>query len=128
MKKKKFPSVCPSVCHHDNSSKSEPILMNLFLKDFDFIFVRLSSKMSKIGSLDPEIWAKKWSKSGQIEVSQRFFEKISRNMTDTEKMMLTDIIGNFVADNIVFEVSKIDPVDPEIWPKKVVNITETRIS
>src|ERR1700748_1005691 len=135
--------------------------------------------MSKIGSLDPEIWAKKWSKSGQIEVSQRFFEKISRNMTDTEqmlisivvgnrivrlwfrsygqnsnglerysvfhegslffekisrnmtdteKMMLTNIIGNFVADNIVFEVSKIGPVDPEIWAKKVVKITETRIS
>ena len=30
-----------------------------------------------------EIWAKKWSKSGQIEVPERFFEKISRNMTDT---------------------------------------------
>ena len=84
--------------------------------------------MSKIGSLDPGIWAKKWSKSGQIEVSQRFFEKISRNMTDTEKMMLTNIIGNFVANNIVFEVSKIGPVDPEIWAKKVVNITETRRS
>ena len=74
--------------------------------------------MSTIGSLDPEILAKKWSKSGQIEVSERFFEKISRNMTDTEKIMLTDIIGNFVADNIVFEVSKIGPVDPEIWAKK----------
>src|ERR1700744_4753699 len=73
----------------------------------------LSSKMSKIGSWDPEIWAK----SGQIEVSERFFEKISRNMTVTEKMMMTNIIGNFVADNIVFEVSKIGPVDPEIWPK-----------
>src|SRR6201990_3632672 len=57
-----------------------------------------------------------------------FFEKISRNMTDTEKIMLTNIIGNFVADNIVFEVSKIGPVDPEICPKKVVKITETRIS
>ena len=79
--------------------------------------------MSKIGSLDPEIWAK----SGQIEVSERFFEKISRNMTDTEQM-LTNIIGNFVADNIVFEVSKIGSVDPEIWAKKVVKITETRIS
>ena len=65
--------------------------------------------------------------SGQIEVSERFFEKISRNMTDTEKMMLTNIIGN-IADNIVFEVSKIGPVDPEIWAKKVVKITETRIS
>src|ERR1700744_6126779 len=144
--------------------------------------------MSKIGSLDPEILAKKWSKSGKIEVSERFFEKISRNMTDTEKMlisivvgnrivcmqkkslksvqwfrsygqnsnglgrysvfyegslffekisrnmtdtekmMLTNIIGNFVADNIAFEVSKIGPVDPEIWPKKVVKIRETRIS
>ena len=54
---KKIISVCPS----DNSSKSEPILMNLFLKDFDF---RLSSKMSKIGTLDLEIWAKKWSNWG----------------------------------------------------------------
>ena len=53
--------------------------------------------MSKIGQVVPEIWAKKWSKSGQIEVPERFFEKISRNMTDTEKMMM---IGNFVADNI----------------------------
>ena len=49
---------------------------------------------------------------------ERFFEKISRNMTDTEKMMMTNIIVNFVADNIVFDVSKIGPVDPEIWPKK----------
>ena len=47
-------------------------------------------------------------------------------MADTEKMMFT--IGNFVADNIVFEVSKIGPVDPEIGAKKVVKITETRIS
>ena len=50
--------------------------------------------MSKIGFLDPEIWAKKWSKSGQIEVSERFFEKIWRNMTDTEKIMMTNIIEN----------------------------------
>ena len=70
--------------------------------------------MSKIGSLDPEIWAK----SSQIEVHERFFEKISRNMIVTKKLMMTNIIGNFIADNIVFEVSKIDPVDPEIWPKK----------
>ena len=44
-------------------------------------------------------------------------------MTDTEKMMMTNIIGNFVADNIVFEVSKIG-----YMAKKVVKITETRIS
>ena len=47
-----------------------------------------------------------------------FFEKISRNITDTEKMMMTNVIGNFVADNTVFEVSKIGPLDPEIWAKK----------
>ena len=58
--------------------------------------------MSKIGPLDPETLAKTWSKSGQIEVPERFLEKISRNMTGTEKMMMTNIIGNFVADNIVF--------------------------
>ena len=40
--------------------------------------------MSKLGQVVPEIWAK----SGQIEVSERIFEKISRNMTDTEKMMI----------------------------------------
>ena len=56
--------------------------------------MRLSSKMSKIGSLDPEILAKKWSKSGKIEVSERFFEKISRNMTDTEKMLISIVVGN----------------------------------
>ena len=57
-----------------------------------------------------------------------FFEKISRNITDTEKMMMNNIIGNFFTDNIVFEVSKIGPVDPEIWAKKEVKITETQIS
>src|ERR1700744_5427961 len=50
--------------------------------------------MSKIGSLDPEILAKKWSKSGKIEVSERFFEKISRNMTDAEKMLISIVVGN----------------------------------
>ena len=61
---------------------------------------------------------KKVVKRCQIGVPVRFFEKTSRNMTDTEKMIMTNIIGNFVADNIVFEVSKIGPDDPEIWPKK----------
>ena len=46
-------------------------------------------------------------------MSDRLFEKIARNITDTEKMIMTNIIGNFVADNIVFEVSKIGPVDPD---------------
>ena len=56
----------------------------------------LSSKMSKIGPLDPEIWAKKWSKSGQIEVPEWFFEKISRNMTDTEKMLMSIVVENWI--------------------------------
>src|ERR1700744_6571768 len=43
--------------------------------------------MSIIGPLYPEIWAKKWSKSGQIEVPERFFEKISRNMTRTKNAL-----------------------------------------
>ena len=33
---------------------------------------------------------------------ERFFEKISRDMTDTGKMMMTNITENFIADNIVF--------------------------
>ena len=40
-------------------------------------FVDLISKMSS--PVDPEISAKKWSKSGQIGVPPRFFENISRN-------------------------------------------------
>ena len=55
-------------------------------------FVDLSSKMSKIGPVDPEIWAK----TGLTGVPERFFEKISRNTTDTEKMLMTNIIGNFL--------------------------------
>ena len=43
-------------------------------------------------------------KSGQIWVSKRFFEKISRNMLVTKKLMMTNIIGNFIDDNIVFGV------------------------
>ena len=35
---------------------------------------------------------------------KRFFEKISKNMTDTEKMQNTNITVNFVADNIVFGI------------------------
>ena len=56
--------------------------------------------MSKICPVDPEIWAK----CGQIGVPERFFENISRNMIVTEKMIMPNIIGNFVTDNIVFGV------------------------
>ena len=48
-----------------------------------------------------------------------FFEKISRNMTDTEKMMMTNIIENFVADNIVFGTEVLahhpEELSLEIW-------------
>ena len=71
--------------------------------------------MSIIGQVVPEIWAKKWSKSGQ----RGFFEKISRNMTDTEKMMMTNIRGNFVADNIVYGMEVLahhpEKLPLEIW-------------
>ena len=50
---------------------------------------------------------------------KRFFEKISRILTDTEKMMLTNIIGNFVVDNIVFGMEELtnhpDGLSLEIW-------------
>ena len=35
------------------------------------VYLRLSSKMSKIGQVVAEIWAKKWSKAGKRD----FFEK-----------------------------------------------------
>src|ERR1700761_3470311 len=41
-------------------------------------------------------------KSGQIWVCERFFEKISRNMIVTKNLMMANIIGIFIADNIVF--------------------------
>src|ERR1700761_2741147 len=96
--------------------------MNLFFKRRRTIYLRLSSKMSKIGQVVPEIWTKKWSKSGQIEVPDRFFEKISRNMTDTEKMMITNIIGNFVADNIVFG-TEVPAHHPEELPLEIWEFT-----
>src|ERR1700744_6691777 len=95
--------------------------------------------MSKIGSLDPEIWAKsgqkvvksvQWFRSygqnsnglGRYSVYYEgsvFFEKISRNMTDTEKMMMTNIIKNFVADSIVFPTEVLahhpEELPLEIW-------------
>ena len=43
--------------------------------------------------------AKKVDKMGCLRV---FFEKISRNMILTEKVQMPNIIGNFVADKIVF--------------------------
>ena len=35
---------------------------------------------------------------------ERFFENISRNMIVTEKIIMTNNIGNFVADKIFFGV------------------------
>src|SRR6201996_4314165 len=58
-------------------------------------------------------------KSGQIWVCERFFEKISRNTTDTEKVLMTNIIGNFIADNIVFGMEVLahhpEELSLEIW-------------
>ena len=45
--------------------------------------------------------AKKVVKFGCLK---QFFEKISRNMLVTKKLMMTNIIGNFIDDNIVFGV------------------------
>ena len=110
--------VCLSVCPSDNSSKSEPILMNLFLKDglSQAKFEGEHNRSSRSGDMGKKV-GKKVVKKCQNGVPERFFEKISRDMTDTEKIMMTNIIVNFVADNIVFEVSKIGPLDPEIWTK-----------
>src|ERR1700744_5816034 len=78
-------------------------------------FVKLSSKMSKIGPVDPQIWPKKWSKW----VPEGFCEKISRKMIVTEKMQTTNIIENFVADNIVFGMKVLahhpEELSLEVW-------------
>ena len=48
-----------------------------------------------------------------------FFEKISKNIIDTEKMPMTNIIENFVADNIVFGTEVLahhpEELPLEIW-------------
>ena len=50
---------------------------------------------------------------------ERFFEKISRNMIVTKKMMMINIIGNFIADNIVFGMEVLahhpEELPLEIW-------------
>ena len=55
----------------------------------------------------------------QIGVPERFFEKISRNMTVTKKLMMTNNIGNFIADNIVFGMEDLahhpEELSLEIW-------------
>ena len=42
------------------------------------------------------------AKNCQNGVPEGSFEKISRNMIVTEKMHMTNIVKNFVADNIAF--------------------------
>ena len=48
-----------------------------------------------------------------------FFEKISRNVTDTEKMIMSNIVGNCVADNSVFGMEVVahhpEELSLEIW-------------
>ena len=78
--------------------------------------VDLSSNMSKIGLLDPEIWAKNGNKVVKLRCLR---EKISRNMIVTKKLMMTNIIGNFIADNIVFRMEVLahhpEELSLEIW-------------
>ena len=49
---------------------------------------------------------------------ERFLKKISKHKTDTEKIMMTNIIGNF-ADNIVFGMEVLahhpEELSLEIW-------------
>ena len=114
-------SVSPYVCPRDNFSKSEPFLMNFFFKYvgrsiyiYQAKFEDEQNRSSRSGDM-----GKKVVKKCQIGVPERFFEKISRNMRDTERMMITNIIGNFVADNIVFGMEVLahhpEETSPKIW-------------
>ena len=53
---------------------------------------------------------------------ERFFEEISRNMLVTKKLMTTNIIENFVTDNIVFG-TEVVPHHPEELPLEVCEFT-----
>ena len=68
------------------------------------------------GSQDISQDTHNWLSEG---VTERFFEKISRNMIVTEKMLMTIIIGNFIADNVVLGREQLahHPEEPplEIW-------------
>ena len=50
---------------------------------------------------------------------ERFFEEISRNMLVTKKLLMTNIIENFIADNIVFGMEVLahhpEELSLEIW-------------
>ena len=59
-------------------------------------------------------------KSDHIWVCERFFEEISRNMlVTTKKLMITTIIENFIADNIVVGMEVLahhpEELSLEIW-------------
>src|SRR6202012_4854221 len=58
-------------------------------------------------------------KRGQNWVCERFFEKISRNMIVTKKLMMTSIVGNFIAGNIGFWMKVLahhpEEISLEIW-------------
>ena len=75
--------------------------MNLFLKTSNLIpeakFEDEQNRSSGSGDM-----GKKVVKKCQIGVPERFFENISRNMIVTEKMIMTNIIVNLIADKIVF--------------------------
>ena len=66
---------CLSVCARDNSSKSEPILMNIFLKMSNLIpeakFEDEQNRSSGSGDM-----TQKLVKKCQIGVHERFFEKM----------------------------------------------------
>src|ERR1700761_2272104 len=90
------------------------ILKTLDVKSHDAKFEDEQNRSSGSGDM-----GKKVVKKCQIGVRVMFFEKISRNITDTEKMMMTNIIGNSVADYIVFGTEVLahhpEELSLEIW-------------
>ena len=78
--------VCPSVFPSDNTSKSEPILMIIPEAKFE----DEQNRSSGFGETGKKV-VKKVVKKCQIGVPEKVFEKFSRNMTDTEKMMMTKL-------------------------------------
>ena len=78
--------------------------------------VRPAEYIQISGSQDISQDTHSWSSKG---VTERFFEKISRNMIVTKQMHMTIIIGNFIADNIVLGWEQLahHPEEPplEIW-------------
>src|ERR1700743_2142016 len=89
--------------------------MRLFWKARDVLYRALPECIQISGSQDISQDTHNWSSEGVTE-------RLLRNMIVTEKMLMTIIIGNFIADNIVLGKEQLAH-HPEETPLKIWEFT-----